>query len=163
MRAATALFPVTERMMLDSLHKRYSAALGNGRRYVVAEQVRSHASFDARRTADFIALDTWKSGRFELHGHEVKISRSDWLRELKKPEKAAEFIPYMNRWWIVVPDLNIVKADELPEQWGLLAFSTGALRAVRKAPRLTATPLTPSRFVALMRAVQSTAAQRRAT
>jgi len=32
-------------------------------------------------------MDLWPSGGLEIHGHEVKVSRSDWLRELKEPEK----------------------------------------------------------------------------
>lgn len=150
----------TERTMLDALHERYGAVLGNGRRYVVAEHVRSHASFDARRTADFVALDTWKSGRFDLAGHEVKVSRADWLRELKDPSKAAEFTPFMNRWWVVVPDAAIVRPGELPDGWGLMALAGSRLRAVTAAPRQEAEPMPPVRLVALMRAVQATAAAR---
>jgi hypothetical protein len=152
--------PCTERDLLAALHHRYSYVLGNGRRYVVAEQVRSHASFDARRTADFIALDTWKSSNFALHGHEVKVSRSDWLRELKEPEKAAEFIPYLNYWWVVVPAPAIVKTAELPDWWGLMTLAGGQLRALKRARRQEAAPLTMTRMVALMRAVQRTAALR---
>lgn len=152
-----ALATATERTMLDALHQRYSAVLGNGRRYVVAEHVRSHASFDARRTADFISLDTWKSGRFDLAGHEVKVSRADWLRELKDPAKAAEFTPFMNRWWVVVPDARIVRPGELPDGWGLLALAGDRLRQVTNAQRRDAEPLPPTRLVALMRAVQATA------
>ena len=151
---------VTERTMLDALHRRYGAVLGNGRRYVVAEHVRSHASFDARRTADFVALDTWKSGKFDLHGHEVKISRSDWLRELAEPEKAGEFTPWMNRWWVVIADPSIVRPGELPAAWGLLVLRGSTLAAARTAPRRETPLLPPTRFAALMRAVQKTAAAR---
>jgi len=149
--------PVTERTMVDALHARYSVTAGNGRRYVVAEQVRSHASWDARRTADYVAVDTWKSGRFEYHGHEIKISRSDWLRELAEPAKAAEFTPYMHRWWIVVPGQSIVKPGELPQDWGLLALVSGKLRAIKTAPRTLAQVMPPTRFIALLRAIQTTA------
>jgi hypothetical protein len=149
---------VTERTMLDALHERYGAVLGNGRRYVVAEHVRSHASFDARRTADFIALDTWKSGRFDFIGHEVKVSRADWLRELREPGKAAEFTPFMNRWWIVAAHGAVVRPEELPDGWGLMTLRLRTLGAVRNARRTDAQPMPPTRLVALMRAVQATAA-----
>jgi hypothetical protein len=69
-----------------------------GPRFAVAPQVRSAAGFDARRTCDFVAMDLWPSKGLHLHGHEIKVSRSDWLRELAEPEKAAEFTPYMNCW-----------------------------------------------------------------
>jgi hypothetical protein len=158
--AATTAPRVTERVMLDALHARYNGRYGNGPRYAVAEHVRSHCSFDARRTADFVAMDLWKSGRLDLHGHEVKVSRSDWLRELKQPEKAAEFIPYMNRWWLVIADAAMVRAGELPAGWGMIVLAGPVLRVVKHAPRRDAKPLTPTRLAGLLRAVAQTAARR---
>lgn len=150
----------SERDMLDALHARYSYRYGNGPRYAVAEGVRSHSSFDARRTADFVAMDLWKAGKLDLHGHEVKVSRSDWLRELKDPSKAGEFMPYMNRWWLVIADASMVRPGELPDGWGMLALSGGVLAKVKSAPRRDALPLTPTRLAPLLRAVGQTAAYR---
>ena len=151
--------PVTERTMLDALHRRYGFTSAGARRYVVAEHV-PNRPVGPSRVADFVAMDSWQSGKFELAGHEVKVSRSDWLRELKDPAKAAEFTPYMHRWWLVVPDASIVRDGEIPEFWGLMALAGGQLRAVRRAPRLDAIPLPPNRLAAFVRAVQKTAAER---
>ena len=150
----------TEADVIDALERRYSATAGNGRRYATAYGVRSHAGFDARRTADFVAMDLWPSGGLRLHGHEVKVSRSDWLRELKAPEKAAEFIPYMNCWWLVVSDKRFVRPGELPDDWGLLAMRGAELAVVRPAPKRDAKPMPASRLAALLRAVAQTAAVR---
>jgi hypothetical protein len=151
---------MTEHDVIAALHDRYSQRHGNGRRYAVAAGVRSHAGFDARRTADFVAMDLWPSKGLTLHGHEVKVSRSDWLRELKEPEKAAEFTPYMNCWWLVVSDSRIVRDGELPEDWGLMTMRGSLLRVIRSAPRRDAKPLTPMRLAALLRAVAQTAENR---
>jgi hypothetical protein len=151
---------VTERVMLDALHSRYGQGFGNGPRYAVAEHVRSHAGFSALRTADFVAMDLWSSRGMDLHGHEVKCSRSDWLAELKQPEKAAEFIPYMNRWWLVVASRAIVRDGELPDGWGLLVLRDRGLVMVTKARRREALPLPPTKLAGLLRAVQKTAAAR---
>ena len=150
----------TEADVIDALERRYSAAAGNGRRYATAYGVRSHAGFDARRTADFVAMDLWPSGGLRLHGHEVKVSRSDWLRELKDPSKAAEFIPYMNCWWLAVSDQRIVRPGELPDDWGLMAMRGTDLAVVKSAPKRDAKPLTASRVAALLRAVAQTAEYR---
>lgn len=149
---------MTETQMCDALRARYSQQAGNGARYAVAASVRSHAGFDAKRTADFIAMDLWPSSGLLLHGHEVKVSRSDWLRELKDPSKADEFIPYVNHWWLVVPDAAIVRDGELPDGWGLLAMRGDGLKAVRKAAWREALPLPPTRLAALLRAVAADAA-----
>jgi hypothetical protein len=151
---------LTESDVIRALHARYGQTAGNGRRYAVAGGVRSHAGFDARRTADFIAMDLWPSKGLEIHGHEVKVSRSDWLRELAEPEKAAEFMPYVNRWWLVVSDPAIIRAGELPDGWGLLEMRGERLAARVKASRLDARPMPPTRLAALLRAVAQTAENR---
>jgi hypothetical protein len=149
---------MTEADLSAALRDRYGFRGGNGQRFAVAAQVRSAAGFDARRTADFVAMDLWPSKGLALHGHEIKVSRSDWLRELKEPEKAAEFIPYVNHWWVVVHDAAIVKAGELPEDWGLLAMRGVSLAVVKAAPRREALPLTATRLAGLLRAVSQTSA-----
>lgn len=160
----------TERQMLDFLHLRYSQTNpGNGPRYAFAEHVKSHAGFDARRCADFIAVDCWPTKGLELHGHEVKVSRSDWLHELKQPDKAEAFKRYMDRWWLVVPDATIVKPDELPAGWGLMALSARrppyadqppSLRVRVQAPRLDPEPLPRDLLATLMRSTSKTAKRR---
>lgn len=151
------LHKLTEADMLDLLTQRYSKEYGNGARYALARHVRSHAGFEAKRTADFVAFDTWPSSGFALHGHEVKVSRSDWLHELKQPEKAAEFVPFMTYWWLVVSDAAIVREDELPDGWGLMAVRGDKLFAVRPAPERKPLPMSQSRIAAFVRAVAKTA------
>ena len=148
---------VTETDMICALLDRYSRVHGNGPRFAMASQVRSHAGHSARRTCDFAAMDLWMSGKLTMHGHEVKVSRSDWLRELKEPEKAAEFTSYMNTWWVVVPHDRIVRGGELPDDWGLMVLRGGMLATVRKAPRRDALLLPPTRLAGLLRAVAQTA------
>ena len=160
----------TERDMLDALHARYSQrSQGALRRYVCAEHVRNSCGFGGYdyvnrcsrplRTADFIAQDLWEAKGLFLHGHEVKVSRSDWLVELADPAKADAIKRYCDRWWLVVPDPKIVR-DDLPDGWGLLAFgSNGKLRVVRRAPALDPEPMPATFRGALMRAVAKTAAR----
>jgi hypothetical protein len=127
----------TESSMIELLHDRYTTRGGNGPRYVGMAHVRSDAGFDAKRTADFMALDLWPSKGLVLHGHEVKISRSDWLNELKDPEKAGAFIPHVDYWWLVIADPTMVRDGELPTGWGMMApGSDGKLRVIKQAPRL---------------------------
>lgn len=146
----------TERQMLDLLNLRYAAVSpGNGARFARAEHVRSHAGFDATRTADYVAMDLWPSKGLPLHGHEVKVSRSDWLTELKHPEKAEQFKQFMDYWWLVVSDPGIVR-DDLPPGWGLMVRKGLRLQVVRSAPRLSPA-LIPRTFLAcLLRAVATT-------
>ena len=115
-----------ERAMLDRLNVRYGMYNANGIRYTRAEHVKISAGHDARRVCDYMAYDLWQGqgrgwdspGGPKLHGHEVKVSRSDWLAELRDPTKAEAFSRYCDYWWLVVSDKAIVKPGELPEGWG---------------------------------------------
>jgi hypothetical protein len=42
----------------------------------------------AVRSADAVAMSLYPSRGLRLHGFEIKVSRSDWLHELKQPDKS---------------------------------------------------------------------------
>jgi hypothetical protein len=133
------------------LRRRYSESAGNGPRYIYAREVRSQAGFDARGTADALVMDTWPSGPVRLIGHELKVSRADWLRELKRPEKAARFLPLVAEWWLAAAP-NVAKINEIPDGWGFLEARGGVMFPLRHPPRLPAhsIPDVPIGFVAAM-------------
>ena len=86
----------------------------------------------AARTADAIAMALWPSRGLEIVGFEVKVSRADWLRELRDAEKAEEFFAVCDRWYVAAPD-DVVRADEVPPGWGWLAPLPSALSAAASA------------------------------
>lgn len=156
----------TERDMLDLLLARYTNIRTGSiaDRWVRAEHVRStNISWRKTRVADFIAADNYggdaQGSRLALHGHEVKVSRSDWLTELADPSKADVWKRFVHHWWLVVPDAAIVRPGELPEGWGLLSLENSGekLRARIAAPRLTPEPLPLDMTITLMAAAARTA------
>ncbi|RSY83147.1 hypothetical protein DAH66_12830 [Sphingomonas koreensis] len=105
----------------------------------------------ARRWADAVAMGLWPSRGLALQGFEIKVSRQDWLGELRKPEKAEAIARYCRYWWIVTPP-GIVKDGELPENWGLYEVQANGLRIVRAAPpREKLPPISPEFLAALLR------------
>ncbi|QOT19588.1 hypothetical protein [Paenarthrobacter sp. YJN-5] len=155
----------TERDMLNLLLERYTAVRRGtiSDRWVRAEHVKSSMGYaDGDRIADFVAGDKYGGGaageKLALHGHEVKVSRADWLTELRDPSKAEAIKQYMHHWWLVVPDASIVKPGELPDGWGLLApDGNGKLRAKKTAPRLTPEPPPLTFIISLMASAARTA------
>ena len=149
----------TERDMLNLLAQRYSTERRGtiADRWIRAEHVRSTQDYRVFLSiADFIAIDKYTSSQ-AIHGHEVKVSRSDWLNELRDLEKSERIKRFCNFWWLVVSDASIVKDGELPEGWGLLVKSGDKLRAKVKAPKLTPEPLTLDFITGLAAAVERTA------
>lgn len=143
----------TEASMLALLEKRYRGEVrGNGPAWAFVPKVRNAAGFQATRTIDAIAMSLWPSRGLEIHGHEIKVSRADWLRELKDPAKAEAFTDLCDRWWLVVSDAAIVKEGELPPTWGLIVVRGSSLAVKVQAPQLPATdsPWMPRTFLAAL-------------
>jgi hypothetical protein len=168
---------MTERDMLDRLLVRYGRTYKNGsyrgRQFVRAEQVPTVPGRDGARIADFIALDQWAtrhedltaveqedrvawSARQSIHGHEVKVSRSDVLAELKHPEKAEAWARHCHYWWLVVSEPKLVSLQEIPGSWGVMTAHGPSVRVVRRARRVMPAPLPTSAVAALGRAVMQT-------
>lgn len=103
--------------------------------YAIFFEVGNSTGFDHNRRADAIAASLFPSRGLGIHGFEVKVSRSDWLRELKDPAKAESFWPMTDSWSLVCPD-GVVLPGELPAGWGHYVASATALRvAVKPAER----------------------------
>lgn len=148
---------MTEPEMFAALAKRYGQRSGNGPAWALVPHVRNGAGwggdngYGGLRTCDALALSMYASKDYALIGHEIKCSRSDWLRELKDPSKADAFRRYCSRWWLVAaPD--VASPEEVPLGWGLLVVSAGVARQRKPAPKLTAEPIPRGLIVALTRA-----------
>lgn len=150
----------SERTMLDRLNVRYGKFNGNGIRYTRAEHVKIATGFEASRICDFMSMDLWGGYGVDrgpkLNGHEVKISRADWLAEIKDPEKAESFARYCDYWWLVIADKMMVREGELPWSWGLMVPYGRSLRVVKQAEKRIPDPMPRSLQATLTRAVTKT-------
>jgi hypothetical protein len=88
------------------------------------------------RRCDAVAIGMWQSTGRLIHGFEVKVSRSDWLREVKDVTKADHFIAQCDRWWLVAGDASIAKSEEIPDAWGWMTATKTGLRIQRPAKQL---------------------------
>ena len=84
----------------------------------------THGRQGGRRCDALFVGFTSASGRI-LVGHEIKVSRSDWLHELDQPGKADAWADECHAWYVVAPDETVVRPEEVPHGWGLLV-ATGA-------------------------------------
>ena len=76
-----------------------------------------------QRRVDALYIGFTQSRGNLLDGHELKVSRSDWLHELDQANKADWWFCHTHRWWLVVPDLSVAKVEELPDGWGLMVIN----------------------------------------
>lgn len=146
---------LTAGQVISSLRLRYAAP-----RWAFLEQVANGTGFAASRWIDGFALSLWPSMGFEAHAIEVKVSRSDWRRELATPEKMDMIGKRCHRVWLAAP-VGILPIDEVPTMWGVLEVEdpTKPPTVVRQAERLAA-PEPSWSFVAAILRRASEAAER---
>lgn len=93
------------------------------------------------RRADALWLPLSVAGGTELVGHEVKVTRSDLLRELGQLDKADGWSQHCDRWYLVVPTTDLLTDLTIPEPWGVLTLNGkprwNGMRVVKDAPQLT--------------------------
>lgn len=144
---------MTSAQLFDALRGAYPADHG----WMLLPQVRDATGAGSGRTADGLAMNAWPSRGLEVHGFELKVSRGDWQRELRKPAKAESIFKYCDRWWVVVPELKVgyvVLPAELPSSWGLLVVDErGRCAPATPAPKLKAKPLDRAFLAAVLRRV----------
>lgn len=122
-----------------------------GSEWAIFFEVGDGTGMNQRRWADAVAMNLWPSRGMEIHGFEIKVSRSDWLSELKNPEKSEPVQRYCDRWWVVCP-AGIIKPGELPPTWGHYEVSeSGQIKQVTAAPKLEPVPVTRTFMAAMFR------------
>lgn len=142
---------LTEADLTTLLRDRYS-----GDEWAFIAQV-PDSTGGARRTADGLAMNLWRSRGLALHGFEIKVSRRDWLKEKNAPEKADLIARFCHYWWIVTPydpDGKMVPDFELPHGWGLIRATkagTGLKVQTKAAARDDVDQVTPAFLAALLR------------
>lgn len=159
--ALAARHPTPEWVYLPQVRTRtgYSATYG--------------ADLDSERYLDAFAMNCYRSKGYRRVGYEIKISRSDWLRELEDPRKRAQGYFLCHEFWFALAS-GVYKPDD---EWtfrgrkhrydnpldgcGIVEVAAdGACTVVRRAVGHDAWPM-PDTFVAsLMRAYVSYVAWR---
>lgn len=124
--------------------------------YALMWEVGNATGSGARRFADAVIMSLWPSRGLELHGVEIKVSRSDWKREAADPTKAEAVARYCDRWWVHTAPGVVDDLSALPPLWGLREFDGKAWRTVREAEKSAAEPVDRQFLAALLRRADET-------
>lgn len=104
-----------------------------------------------RRYADAIVMSLWPSRGLTLDGYEIKVSRTDWMKERADPTKAERIAAYCDTWTLITGP-NVVKEDvEIPPAWGWLEFDGTRAQQRKHAQKTEAAPIDRSFLAALLR------------
>lgn len=79
----------------------------------------THGQAGGRRV-DALYVGFARSRGLHLIGHELKVSRADWIHELESIQKAEVWASQCHAWYLVAADPSICPIPELPHGWGLM-------------------------------------------
>jgi hypothetical protein len=99
---------------------------------------------DSQR-CDLWTVDLWPSS-LERIAYEIKVSRADYVHELKHPEKRRLAMLISNRYCFAVP-AGLIRHNEVPLDCGLVEVHPNGIREVVSAPWRDIPPPT-ARFIA---------------
>lgn len=137
---------------------------GEAPKWVVLSEIRTNTGFRTKwstrggpfgeKYIDMMAFDCWPSSGYLRVAFKIKTSRSDFLNELKRPEKRWLAMMYSHKFYFVAPE-GVVKLMELPGGCGLIEVveKNGELKLnTRYSPEVTdASPLPDSFIASLLR------------
>ena len=104
-------------------------------------------------TVDAIAMGLYPSRGLYLNGFEIKVNRGDWLKELKKPDKAEEIAQFCDFFWVVSPK-DIIKIEEIPSNWGWMIPFGKTTKVIKPAKQLKSQPIDNLFLAAILRRTQ---------
>ena len=117
------------------------------------------------RIFDFWVMHCWPSEGHARTVYEIKVSRSDFLREIAKPVKRRKALMFSNYFYFATPP-GLIRPDELPVECGLYEIQEqppkgvvrwptgiGYPKRIVEAPRRDSMPPTWNFVAALLRRI----------
>jgi hypothetical protein len=97
------------------LKKKYKHEVG----WLFITELRRSPGWIEERTIDVFVLHQWPSEGFKRIAYEIKISNSDFKREIKQPQKRKSFRDLSNEFYFIAPE-GIIDPDKVPTDCGLI-------------------------------------------
>ena len=115
---------MTAKELKAALRRRHPATMGMGERTVPGPWVCIDellgcdlVAFSAHQRATITGVS--RSARYPRVGYEVKVSRSDYSREIAAPSKRAKAVGYCHHFYFAVP-VGLLTAEEIAREHGNL-------------------------------------------
>jgi len=103
-----------------------------GKRWATFPEFRVGTGYGARgqvvspeQRIDLFAMSCYPSDGFTRHAYEVKVSRRDWLQEMRQPYKRMAAYRMCNRFYFAAP-AGMIDQHEVPDGCGLVEIAQRA-------------------------------------
>jgi len=132
------------------LRNRFESKNGLYNQAVVLEQVPDGTGMNQNRWIDVAVFEMWPSKGLTRSAFEIKVSRSDFIRELQNPDKHKWCRDSFHEFWFVASK-DVIQIEELPIGTGWMYPHGGRLCVARNAIRNATPTLTDELLAGFMR------------
>jgi hypothetical protein len=101
-----------------ALQKKYQE---KNARYIYFDECPVGTGWRGTNYMDAFVIAAWPSDQNKRIAFEIKISKSDFLNEFKKPNKRRPALFFSNEFYFVAP-YGLLKPEEIPSDCGLMEF-----------------------------------------
>lgn len=101
------------------------------RRFIYPEWICLNEVSVGRRRSDSFAINIYPAKRLLRYAFEIKVTRQDFLKEIKDRQKAKTFESISHRFYLVTPP-DICKKNEIPKEWYWMVYYEGTQRLVTR-------------------------------
>lgn len=138
--------------LVKMIRQRYPLDRPDGyQKYVVLEQVPDGTGINHAHWIDVAVFDLWPSKGLLRSAFEIKVSRSDFIRELQNPNKHKWVLESFHEFWFVAPQ-DVIQVEELPLRAGWMCPRGNKLVVKRHAVKNDNPKLDSTLLAAFMRA-----------
>lgn len=150
-------FPrLTCEQVLDALERHHGAGINGSIEWAFAREIPTSTG-GAQNRIDALAVNCWRSKAYIVRAYEVKISRADFLRELRQPHKSATARDIAHEFVFATPK-GMVDVHELPIGAGLIEVDHRGRTVTKRRPdRSPRGVWTPTFLASVIRSAQRTA------
>lgn len=89
--------------------------------WIFATELPTSTGMRDKQRLDAWAMHLWPSTGHRRVAYEIKVTRSDFLRELKAPQKRKLGLLHANQFYFAAPR-GLIRAEEVPPECGLVEF-----------------------------------------
>lgn len=136
--------------IVSLLRRRFESKNGLYNQAVVLEQVPDGTGMNQNRWIDVAVFEMWPSKGLTRSAFEIKVSRSDFIRELQNPDKHKWCRDSFHEFWFVASK-DVIQIEELPIGIGWMYPHGGRLCVARNAIRNATPTLTDELLAGFMR------------
>lgn len=131
---------MTSKDIIQALKLKYKN-VGRNHQWAIFEELRVGTGYKSKKKGlnPEQRIDVWIMNLWPSHNHlkmvfEIKVSRGDFLNEIKKPSKRKQAVGLSNQFYFIVPK-GMLKVEEIPADCGLMEVNKELkIRIIKEAP-----------------------------